>query len=818
LDDAEAIAAARALVEAVFELDEEAEIEGIEKLEAAEAELKAKALVEELEAIDGPKHYREVADILKLIEDANEAVDAITGNPALRYELRLRVQGVESKVNETLEGHVEAVLGATNDLKLFDALKAFWDAEVQYREVYWYMVELMDALEGIDEYAIEPSDVDIIQEELIEKAPQVYAERPIVWDIVGAAMRTRLPGNLSQFKDVLQQHADLFQRLNLEDDDDEYTVLNEYADSIVAFAFPPVSATLDDIQLAIDVANREAFLDALGDAFGSVEREALDRAEVLFGYLPDDDSGTEHFAELMDDLDLLITVFDAETAAQLWEALHKEGLEFDFLYVELIEGYLEAIEEADRGEFTPGDSGESGESYEDRLNEIEGIIQAAIDGVNTENVKAILAKFSKVENDKDEHDDLLYGLLLELEAATPIAIPGEDENPLDLDLADEDLDFDPARMSYYRAALEDIASNVDEMMDVKAEFDKVLNAIYEGNEAYYGEFQKFTVEVTSAKLEGISFTIKAWNMKGEAYSGFDSATVKVDVFIDDDHHGEGIAATRDGQGVWTVTTSESLQFDEITEGVVATLTIKVGQDEYTVTTDAFTVDADPTDLKVEADAEKYKSGHPISLTLTLEYGEAKTVYTYNETSVVEVWFSTEEAPVYNRQVTFVDGVGTLDVDAWKAASDPVTVTVTVKLKDRDVQGSASITVEPGDPEILEATIDESSNDIELTLQDKFEQTVTWFEAENMKVQLAVKDEGEEAVGGSSTSVTGASPGLDGVAFVSFVEGKATIEFDGSIYQTWLHGEYGAGTDLKLIITLVVDEKNLTAEVGYEVSP
>jgi len=39
LDDAEAIAAARALVEAVFELDEEAEIEGIEKLEAAEAEL-----------------------------------------------------------------------------------------------------------------------------------------------------------------------------------------------------------------------------------------------------------------------------------------------------------------------------------------------------------------------------------------------------------------------------------------------------------------------------------------------------------------------------------------------------------------------------------------------------------------------------------------------------------------------------------------------------------------------------------------------------------------------------------------------------------
>jgi len=39
LEDADQVAEARALVEAVFELDEEAEIEGIEKLEAAEAEL-----------------------------------------------------------------------------------------------------------------------------------------------------------------------------------------------------------------------------------------------------------------------------------------------------------------------------------------------------------------------------------------------------------------------------------------------------------------------------------------------------------------------------------------------------------------------------------------------------------------------------------------------------------------------------------------------------------------------------------------------------------------------------------------------------------
>ena len=336
-------------------------------------------------------------------------------------------------------------------------------------------------------------------------------------------------------------------------------------------------------------------------------------------------------------------------------------------------------------------------------------------------------------------------------------------------------------------------------------------------------FDRWTVEVQSAYLDEIVFVIKALNKAGEAYDGWNEAppitvNVKVDAEIDKDSEEITAAPLMDEddwiQGVWTVTTEE-IKFAEITEDVVATLTItglvnEEGEEiEYVAETEPFLVDAKPTGIKVEADGQTYKSGETISLTLTLQYGDAKTVYTYNETSVVEVGFGTE-APVYNRQVTFVDGVGTLDVDAWKAAS-----TVTVKLKDVDLEGSASITVEPGDPEILEATIVDGN--IGLTLQDKFEQTVTWFEAENMKVQLAVKDEGEEAVGGSSTSVTGASPGWDGVAFVSFVKGKATIKFAGSVYQTWLHEEYDVETDgVVLIITLVVDEKNLTAEVDYKV--
>ena len=730
----------------------------------ADPELKAEALVEELEAIDGPKHYSEVADILKLIEDAKEAVEAITGNPALRNELRLRVQGVESKVNETLEGHVQAVLGAINDLKLFDALKAFWDAEEQYRDVYWYMVKSMRALEGRIGDTIEPSDVDIIQEELIEKAPQVDAEQPIVWDIVGAAMRTKLAGNLSQFKDVLQQHADLFQRLNLEDDDDEYTVLNEYADSIVKFAFPPVSATLDHIQLAIDVANWEAFLDALGDAFDSVERDDLDRAEILFSYLtedevlldelrarrsdiPDEEDGVmAYFAGLMAHLDLLLDIFEAETSSELWAALHAEGVEFEYLYEKLAEGYLKKIGTKYEGKANDSDwDWDDDDDFEKCLEQIEGIIQGAINAVNTENLKVILAKFGEFK--EEDHEDALWALLIELDLATPVASVEYPTEALDLDLEDPETGFDPDKLPFYKDALlglGNLPDKAEDINDVDASFKQIVGIIAAGNSEYDGLFDRWTVEVQSAYLNEIVFVIKALNKAGEAYDGWDddsdiTVNVKVDAEIAKDE--EEIAAVFSEQGVWTVTTPESLKFDEITEGVVATLTIKVGQDEYTVTTDAFTVDADPTDLKVEADAEEYKSGHPISLTLTLEYGEAKTVYTYNETSVVEVRFGTEEAPVYNRQVTFVDGVGTLDVDAWKAEST-VTVTVKLKLKDVDLQGDATITVKPGDPEILEATIDDGN--IELTLQDKFEQTVTWFEAENMEVQLAVKDEGEEA--------------------------------------------------------------------------
>jgi hypothetical protein len=824
----------------------------------ADPELKAEALVEELEAIDGPKHYSEVADILKLIEDANEAVEAITGNPALRKGLRLRVLGVESKVNETLEGHVQAVLGGAigesgNPLKLFDALKAFWDAEEQYKQVYWYMVKFMGALEGINHDAIEPSDVDIIQEELIEKAPQVDAERLIVWEIVWAAKMTELPGNLSQFKGVLQQHADLFQRLNLEDDDNENTVLNKYADFIVAFAFPPVSATLDDIQLAIDVANWEAFLDALVDAFDSVERDDLDRAEILFSYLtedevlldklgtplsdiPDEEDGVmAYFAGLMAHLDLLLDIFEAETKSELWAALHAEGVEFEYLYEKLAEGYLMKIGTEYEGKADWGWDDKN--DFEKRLAQIEGIIQGAINAVNTENLKVILAKFGEFKEEDREND--LWARLIELDLATPVASVGNPKKALDLDLEDPETGFDSDKLPFYKDALlelENLPDKAEGIDDVDTLFKKIVGIIAAGNSAYDGLFDRWTVEVQSAYLDKIVFVIKALNKAGKAYyDGWDEAppitvNVKVDAEIEQDSEGNiEVEPLMDDEswikGVWTVTWTQ-IEFDEITEDVVATLTITgPGKEEdeeieYVAETEPFLVDAKPTGIKVEADRQTYKSGETISLTLTLQYGdehEPQTVYTYEGSPVVMIyWGDDSESPVYNRKATFADGVADgIEFEAWKKDEEEEEVTLAVTIDSDEwgpVTGKVKISVEAGDPETLDAEVKDDDDNILITVKDKLGQVVDWFEPEQAKVQLRVKS---SALAQSEAAPSSAKPGVDGVAYVSFEKGRATIEMVGSAFAEELASDFGEGQEVTLIVELV-DYCDLETEILWTI--
>jgi hypothetical protein len=544
-----------------------------------------------------------------------------------------------------------------------------------------------------------------------------------------------------------------------------------------------------------------------------------------------------YFAGLMAHLDLLLDIFEAETSSELWAALHAEGVEFEYLYEELAEGYLMKIGTEYEGKADWGWDDKN--DFEKRLAQIEGIIQGAINAVNTENLKVILAKFGEFE--EEDHEDALWALLIELDRATPVEIVGDPTEALDLDLEDPETGFDPNKLPFYKDALLDLleledlpdkAENINDN-DVDELFGQIVGIIAAGNLAYDRLFDRWTVEVQSAYLDKIVFVIKALNKAGEAYDGWNedseiTVNVEVDAEIEKGSQDniEAVPLEDDEEnwirGVWTVTTAQ-IEFAEITEDVVATLTItgpgKEGEDiEYVAVTEPFLVDAKPTRIKVEADGETHKSGETISLTLTLQYDvadEPQTVYTYEGSHVVMInWGSDSGSRVYNRKATFADGVADgIEFEALEKGEVTLEVTI-VSDEWGTVTGEVEISVEAGDPETLDAVRD--GNNIRITVKDKLGQVVDWFEPEQAEVQLRVKGEGSALA--QSEAPSSAKPGVDGVAYVKFVEGSATIEMVGSDFADKLASEYGGrfGSWQTLIVELV--DYDFETEIRWYIPP
>ena len=478
------------------------------------------------------------------------------------------------------------------------------------------------------------------------------------------------------------------------------------------------------------------------------------------------------------------------------------------------------------------------DDFEKCLEQIEGIIQGAINAVNTENLKVILAKFGEFK--EEDHEDALWALLIELDLATPVASVEYPTEALDLDLEDPETGFDPDKLPFYKDALlglGNLPDKAEDINDVDASFKQIVGIIAAGNSEYDGLFDRWTVEVQSAYLNEIVFVIKALNKAGEAYDGWneDSAikvNVEVDAEIEKDSDNITVVPLEDDkgswiQGVWKVTWAP-IEFDEITEGVVATLTItgpgEEGEDiEYVAVTEPFLVDARPTRIKVEADGETYKSGETISLTLTLQYGdedEPQTVYTYEGSHVVMInWGGDSGLQVYNRKATFANGVADgIEFEAWEKGEE-VTLAVTIDSDEWEppVTGNLVISVEAGDPETLDAEVKDDGN-ILITVKDKLGQVVDWFEPEQAEVQLRVKPEVDEGSAlAQSEDPSSAKPGVDGVAYVRFVEGSATIEMVGSAFAEKLASEYQGEEDK--VVTLIVElvDYDLKTEIEWTIT-
>ena len=195
------------------------------------------------------------------------------------------------------------------------------------------------------------------------------------------------------------------------------------------------------------------------------------------------------------------------------------------------------------------------------------------------------------------------------------------------------------------------------------------------------------------------------------------------------------------------------------------------------------------------------------------------MYTYEGSPVVMIyWGDDSESPVYNRKATFADGVADgIEFEAWKKDEEEEEVTLAVTIVSDEwgsVPGEVKISVEAGDPETLDAVKD--GRNIQIYVKDKMGQVVDRFEPEQAKVQLRVKPEvGESSVlAQSEAPPPSAKPGVDGVAYVKFVKGSATIELvDSTYYKEKLALEYEEEEDK--VVTLIVKLVDYDLETEIE---
>ncbi|WP_406944957.1 S-layer homology domain-containing protein [Halobacillus sp. SY10] len=134
LEDAEAVEAARALVDVALEIDEDAEIEGLETLVAAEEtvaalEAEAAAIAEATEAVEAAEESLLEEDLA----DAQELVDELSDSDA-KVLLNARLVNVQDQ----LDSIIEAVNDAEGELETFRALdvKPFENVNEDYIDEY----------------------------------------------------------------------------------------------------------------------------------------------------------------------------------------------------------------------------------------------------------------------------------------------------------------------------------------------------------------------------------------------------------------------------------------------------------------------------------------------------------------------------------------------------------------------------------------------------------------------------------------------------------------------------------------------------------
>ena len=735
------------------------------KVTVVDAVKKADEKVKEVEALALPAHYNQVAAIEKTIEDAYAAVAQVS-DPLTRATMNQKIDAKKSAVQTVLTERVTSVTGANTNEALYEALRAFWDAELKWIDVYFTIKEATPTLNTVHD----------VQKNLIEKAPVFNEEKAIVTAIVDAANETAL----TALKNALIQYRAKFERLNLENDDAARTVLKAYK---TAFAG---KTTIKDIQTAIDQVNLEQAKAAIGYGVAlKLTSKDLNRANELMAYVKE---GTDKktLQDTLTKLVPIISVIEASNETELGQAL--ADLKAEYVYPELMNKYLVRLAATDKADLTAPTSKGVTDKIQARI----------VDSVNAERVIDILKSIDAITNETSLHT--VEDLLDLLDKFTPYRDPLSGQK-VDFDLTKKDLDFDRTRMKHYKAAL--ASKVVRQVSDVVA-------AIGSGNDAFYDQLDKFTVKGDSANIDvGIKFTIKALNIAGMDFDG-DLTGYKATISV------SGQTASVDNltfDGNTSTVTVLGGKVLAVVDSTVADVTISKGTEgqqdyeEYKITSAPFAIGATATTGTVVIDGNKkeFTAGETIKATVTLYYDTNKVLTTESGTYAAVVTIGTEPENRFNRTVKFTKGVAEIEVPANKVVDEAhveVIIAGMPELKTTDaikikhaVAAKVAVT--------HKSYIGGKLTGVEVTVQDAKGNRVTSFNgAYDGTVSYALKVELKAQADPPQPNV----PDTEGKVSLVFTNGVANIEFGDFLNELQAEKTY--------VITINV--AGFTTQFEYEV--
>ncbi|WP_394218232.1 S-layer homology domain-containing protein [Halobacillus trueperi] len=427
LEDAEAVEAARALVDAALEIDEDAEIEGLETLVAAEEviemlEAEAAAIAEATEAVETAEESLLEEDLA----DAQELVDELSDSDA-KVLLNARLVNVQDQ----LDSIIEAVNDAEGELETFRALdvKPFENVNEDYIDEY--VAAIIEATTGED-----GSDFTTVAEiqELIDTENKEILDAELDSDVTSARQA------VTKVEDEVQSDEYKADDYNVEETfytlvDDAQEAINELPADYVADEDVEDTPEVDLLQERLDAATErvENYLNYVKPVVNAeTQVELYNSLEANFenvneGNIEQYDLRISKSLETVDEVQYLIDLINAEQAIANFGDVDEDTTQEELDALKSVVEMIPDTEEDEDGNPVAGDDEKSLlavvkdlQTSFDNLQSLEAITEAVealtttnddeeeilADGVTQDDIDAVVDLLEGYEGDAEDLEGL----------------------------------------------------------------------------------------------------------------------------------------------------------------------------------------------------------------------------------------------------------------------------------------------------------------------------------------------------------------------------------------------------------------------------